>query len=60
MGRIRKLASANEDLAAWQQEDAIYQALKAQAEAHNIPPPPPIRPCPGGDRFLEKIASGEL
>lgn len=60
MGRIKRLCVGSEDLRAWQQEDAIYQALKAQAEAHNLPLPPPIRPCPGGDDYLMKIAGGVL
>lgn len=60
MGRIKRLCEGQEDLRAWQQEDAIYQALKAQAEAHNLPLPPPIRPCPGGDDYLMKIAGGVL
>jgi predicted nucleic acid-binding Zn ribbon protein len=60
LARIRRLRDVNADLMAWQQEDAIYQALKSQAEAHNIPPPAPIRPCPGGEAYLMRIASGEL
>jgi len=60
LARMRKLAGAHEDLRAWRQEDAIYHALKAQAEAHNLPAPAPIRPCPGGEDFLMKIASGAL
>lgn len=60
MGRLMKLKRANDDLMAWQQEDAIYQALKRQAELFKIPAPPPIRPCPGGMSFMERIAAGEI
>jgi hypothetical protein len=60
LGRIRRLADADEALKAWQLERAIHEALTAQARAHNIPPPPPLRPCPGGEDFLMRIAGGEI
>lgn len=60
MGRIRRLAEADEALKAWQLDSAIHDALTHQAKAHNLPLPPPLRPCPGGDDFLMRIASGEI
>lgn len=60
MGRIRRLAEADEALKAWQLESAIHEALTAQARAHNLPLPPPLRPCPGGDDYMMKIASGQI
>jgi hypothetical protein len=60
LGRIRRLADADEALKAWQLERAIHEALTAQARAHNIPPPPPLRPCQGGEDVLMRIASGEV
>ena len=60
LGRIRKLVAARQALEDWQIDYEAWEEAQARALSEGREPPAPIRPCPGGDDYLEKIASGEL
>jgi len=59
LGRIRKLVEARQSLEDWQIDYAAWEEERDRARAEGRAPPEPIRPCPGGDAYLMKIASGE-
>lgn len=57
--RIRRLVDSQFELEEWQKEELDHRAAREAARAAGQPEPPPLRPCPGGQSYLDKIARGE-
>ena len=54
--RLKTYASADAEIQAWDREKEIHDALTEQAQRHNLPLPPPLRPCPYNEDDLKRIA----
>ncbi len=54
--RLKNYASADSEIQAWDREKEIHDALTEQAQRHNLPLPPPLRPCPYNEDDLKRIA----
>lgn len=57
--RLRRFAQVAHDIDRWRAERAEYEAAVAKAAREGGPMPAPLRPCPGDDAYLRKIARGE-
>lgn len=58
--RLRRLVEANDALNAWQRAKENYDAAMQAALANGLPLPEPLAPCPGGEAYMMRIASGEI
>jgi hypothetical protein len=56
LARLERYAAADADIQAWDREKDIHDALTEQAQRHNLPLPPPLRPCPHNEDDLKRIA----
>ena len=54
--RLVRYAAADQEIQAWDREKEIHDALTEQAQRHNLPLPPPLRPCPHNEDDLKRIA----
>ena len=60
LARLERYAAADADIQAWDREKEIHDALTEQALRHNLPLPPPLRPCPHNENDLIRIATEGL
>ena len=58
--RLEIYAAADHESQARDREKEIHDALTAQAQRHNLPLPPPLRPCPHDEESLRRIAAEGL
>ncbi|MBS0384693.1 MAG: hypothetical protein JSS00_05015 [Proteobacteria bacterium] len=60
LARLEHYAAADREIQAWDREKEVHDALTEQAQRHNLPLPPPLRPCPVNENDLIRIATEGL